>query len=192
MIKAKKILYTFFLLSFFGKALASEDATFEFPFQPPKEMILIANLEALHHPTSTKNVEAQRFFDQGLTLWYASNQEAAYWFFQKASLLDSEFAMAYWGMALALGLPLTQPITPLREKKAHEIIHKALEFAVDVTENERDYIEALTKRYSHEPSINLLQLAKDYHQAMLLVKHKYPDDLDAAVLHVKRDRKSVV
>jgi len=34
-------------------------------------------LGTLHHPVSTKNTEAQRFFDQGLTFIYAFNHDEA-------------------------------------------------------------------------------------------------------------------
>ena len=68
-----------------------------------KSMFLLPGLGNLNHPVSTKNPEAQRFFDQGLTFIYAFNHDAAYGSFLRAAQLDPELAMAYWGMALALG-----------------------------------------------------------------------------------------
>ena len=44
----------------------------------PKKATLMSGLGDLHHPVSTSNPEAQKFFDQGMRLIYAFNhQEAA-------------------------------------------------------------------------------------------------------------------
>lgn len=96
----------------------------EFPYNPPKPMTLMKGLGDLNHPVSTKNPEAQRFFDQGLTLIYAFNHDAAYWSFQRAAELDPDMAMAYWGMALAIGPNINMDITPDREKKLMNLFKK--------------------------------------------------------------------
>jgi len=41
-----------------------------------------------HHPVSTKNAQAQQFFDQGLRFIYAFNHDEAARSFQKAAELD--------------------------------------------------------------------------------------------------------
>src|SRR5947209_14281773 len=51
-----------------------------------------------HHPVSTRNAEAQRFFDQGLTLAYAFNHDEAVRSFKRAGELDPKLAMAWWGV----------------------------------------------------------------------------------------------
>src|SRR5688572_8103104 len=56
-----------------------------------------------HHPITTKNTEAQTFFDQGLTLLYGFNHDEAARYFRRVSELDPDAAMAYWGLALAIG-----------------------------------------------------------------------------------------
>src|SRR5438105_424964 len=70
---------------------------------PSEAASLLSGLGSLHHPVSTKNPEAQRFFDQGLTLVYAFNHEEAVRSFRRAAALDPQMAMAYWGIAYALG-----------------------------------------------------------------------------------------
>src|SRR5262249_27493900 len=57
----------------------------------------------LHHKVSTTSPEAQRFFDQGLSLVYAFNHDEAVRSFRKAAELDPKLAMAWWGVAYALG-----------------------------------------------------------------------------------------
>jgi hypothetical protein len=57
--------------------------------------ILIPGLGQHHHTISTKNPEAQRFFDQGLTLVFGFNHEEAARSFRRASELDPQSAMAF-------------------------------------------------------------------------------------------------
>jgi len=58
---------------------------------------LESGLGELHVATSTKNADAQRYFDQGMRYVYAFNHEAAVASFQRAAELDPDFALAYWG-----------------------------------------------------------------------------------------------
>src|SRR5262245_55474152 len=64
---------------------------------------LMPGLSNLNHPVSTRNPEAQKFFDQGLALIYAFNHEEARRSFEQAAKLDPKLAMAQWGIALAVG-----------------------------------------------------------------------------------------
>ena len=65
----------------------------------------------LHHAVSTRSEQAQKFFDQGLKLNYALNHEAAVQSYRRALELDSDLAMAYWGIAHAMGPDINQPMT---------------------------------------------------------------------------------
>jgi hypothetical protein len=67
--------------------------------RPPTMM---AGMGAHHHPVSTTNAEAQKFFDQDLSFVYAFNHDEAIRSFKRAAELDPQPAMAYWGIALAL------------------------------------------------------------------------------------------
>src|SRR5438067_13872579 len=53
-------------------------------------------LSNLHHPLATKSAEAQRRFDEGLTLCYAFNHDEAIRSFKKALAADPNLAMAHW------------------------------------------------------------------------------------------------
>src|ERR1700720_4151251 len=100
-----------------------------------------------HHSISTKRPEAQRFFDQGLTLVFAFNHEEAARSFRRAAELDPQSAMAFWGVALALGPCINLDVDPPHEKAAYEAIQNALSLGPGATESERAYIQALAKRY---------------------------------------------
>src|SRR5687768_3407997 len=56
-----------------------------------------------HHPITTKSAEAQTFFDQGLVLLYGFNHDEAARYFRRVADVDPDAAMAYWGLALAIG-----------------------------------------------------------------------------------------
>ncbi|MGB9121819.1 MAG: hypothetical protein WCE73_14450, partial [Candidatus Angelobacter sp.] len=81
--------------------------------QPPtKKATLMTGLGDLHHPVSTSNPEAQKFFDQGMRLIYAFNHEEAAGSFERAAELDPKMAMAYWGLAEAVGPNYNDPADP--------------------------------------------------------------------------------
>ena len=84
-----------------------------------KPVTMMTGLGDLHHPISTKNAEAQEFFDQGLRLIYAFNHDEAARSFQKAAELDPKLAMAYWGIAESVGPNYNDPASADRFKRAH-------------------------------------------------------------------------
>src|SRR5262249_31772112 len=126
--KRIKLVLAFLLLSPTAFAQHTHDATAARP------VTLMDGLGELHHPISTRNPEAQRFFDQGLKLVYAFNHEEAVRSFQRAAELDPECAMAYWGVALALGPNINSDVDAERERMAYEAIQKALPLAAKVSE----------------------------------------------------------
>src|SRR5450755_1874982 len=112
-----------------------------------KPVTLMMGLGDLHHPVSTKNNEAQEFFDQGLRLIYAFNHDEAARSFHKAAELDPKLAMAYWGIAEAVGPNYNDPASEERFKQAHDAIQKAVDLSGDASEAERGYILAMAKRF---------------------------------------------
>jgi tetratricopeptide (TPR) repeat protein len=137
------------------------------------------------HPVTTTNPEAQKFFDQGLTLVFAFNHEEAIRSFRRAAELDPQLAMAYWGMSLALGQNYNRDIDPERLKAAVEAAQKAVTLAGRASESERAYIDALAKRYSLAAGADLKKLAVEYKNAMGELARRFPDDLDAATLYAE-------
>jgi tetratricopeptide (TPR) repeat protein len=150
---------------------------------PPPE--LDPGLGALHHAVTTTNAEAQKYFDQGLKYAYAFNHEAAVDSFKYATTLDPDLAMGYWGAALALGPNINMDVDPDHEKAAYESIQAALAHIDHASAEERDLINALTKRYSNDPKTDLHKLSEDYSAAMGELAKKYPDDLDLATLYAE-------
>jgi tetratricopeptide (TPR) repeat protein len=150
-----------------------------------KPAVLMPDIGRHHHAISTKSSEAQRFFDQGLTLVFAFNHEEAARAFRRAAELDPQSAMPLWGIALALGPCINLDVDPPHEKAAYEAVRKAMSLAHDVTESERAYIQALARRYSADPKIDFKKLDVGYAHAMGELSKRYPDDLDAATLYAE-------
>jgi tetratricopeptide (TPR) repeat protein len=147
-----------------------------------KAVTMMPGLGDLHHPVTTANPEAQKFFDQGLRLIYAFNHDEAARSFHHAAELDPKLAMAYWGTAEAIGPNYNDPADPDRFKQAHEAIQKAMDLSSSASPSERAYIAAMAKRFPADPNADLRKAAEDYHSAMREVVKQYPDDLDAATL----------
>ena len=149
----------------------------------PKPPALMPGLSNLHHPVTTSSAEAQQFFDQGLRLVYAFNHDEAARAFHRAAELDPKMAMAWWGVALAVGPNYNLPVDPEHEKIAVEAIDKAKSLGAFASQIEKDYIDALGRRFTHQTNPNYQQLNADYAKAMHELAAKYPDDLDAATLY---------
>ncbi len=147
-----------------------------------KPATLMTGLGDLHHPVSTSNAEAQQFFDQGLRLIYAFNHDEADRSFTRAAELDPKLAMAYWGIAEAVGPNYNDPASDERFKAAHEAIQKAVDLSSNASPSEKAYINAMALRFPADISADRRKAAEAYHDAMREVVKTYPDDLDAATL----------
>ncbi len=106
-----------------------------------KSAMLMTGLGNWRHPVSTKNAQAQTFFDQGLRLIYAFNHAEAMRSFQHAAELDPELAMAFWGVAEAVGPNYNDPASEDRFAQAHAAIEKAQALAPDISESDKAYID---------------------------------------------------
>ena len=143
---------------------------------------LFDNLGSLHHPITTTSEQAQRFFDQGLRLVYAFNHEEAIRSFEAAAQLDSQAAMPYWGIALALGPNINSAMEKKDEHRAIEMVQKARRLANRATLVEQAYIDALVTRYVGRRGAKRKGLDEAYAKAMRSVAQRFPEDADAATL----------
>jgi tetratricopeptide (TPR) repeat protein len=147
-----------------------------------KPATLVSGLGDLHHPVSTASPEAQKFFDQGLRLIYAFNHAEAQRSFEQAARLDPKMAMAYWGIAEAVGPNYNDPADPDRFKQAHAAIQKAGDLAAGASPSEKAYIAAMALRFPADPNADTRLAAERYRNAMGDLVKQFPDDLDAATL----------
>jgi hypothetical protein len=150
-----------------------------------KPATLLPGMGRLHHAIATTSADAQKFFDQGLTLVYGFNHDEAIRSFRRAAELDPASPMPHWGIALALGPNINLDVDPERELAAYEEAQRAKALAANAPATERAYVDALVKRYSNDPKADLKALAVDYKNAMSALVRQYPNDLDAATLYAE-------
>jgi tetratricopeptide (TPR) repeat protein len=175
--RTKAVILFAFLTSAITSAIASD--------KDKRAPVLMAGLGEVHHPVSTKNPQAQQFFDQGLKLVFGFNHDEARRSFQRAAELDPKLAMASWGVALTLGPNYNLPVDPEREKAGYEAAQHALALQANASEPEKAYINAVAVRYSNDPKADLPALDVAYKEAMGKLSARYPDDLDAATLYAE-------
>ncbi len=135
-----------------------------------------------HHTITTKSKQAQRYFDQGLTLCYAFNHTEAIRSFRGALKHDPDCAMAYWGIAYASGPHVNRPMDKEDNTRAWEALQKAIELKPNASTQEQAYIDAMAKRYQAAFAEDRSALDKAYAAAMRELTRQFPDDLDAHVM----------
>ncbi|ODA83032.1 hypothetical protein RJ55_01541 [Drechmeria coniospora] len=151
------------------------------------------DLGTLHRPVSTASAVAQKWFDRGLVWCYGFNHEEAARCFERAIARDSGCAIAYWGVAYALGPNYNKPwdLFGRRERqttaeRTHRAVEQARALSSKASAVERALIEALQHRYPAsrapaKPDFCIWNGA--YADAMSAVAARFPDDLDVATLY---------
>src|SRR5829696_8818840 len=134
-----------------------------------------SQLGRVEFPTSGSE-KAQAHFLRGLaalhSFWYEEAIEA----FHESTKVEPEFAMGYWGEAMAHNHPLwsEQDITAARQALAR------IKESPKLTDRERAYVGAVKLLYGEGD-----KRARDaaYSAAMEKIYRTYPDDLDAAAFY---------
>jgi tetratricopeptide (TPR) repeat protein len=139
---------------------------------------------------STSSTDAQLWFDRGLVWCYAYNHEESVRCFRQAAEHDPECAMAYWGIAYAVGPNYNKAWDAFDDvdraqalSEAHGAARKALELAQGAAPVEQALIEAVQRRYpSGVPVDDCSIWNDDYAAAMRDVYGSFPGDPDVAML----------
>jgi tetratricopeptide (TPR) repeat protein len=164
-----------------GPHAASHGAT----AQPRAAVPLYDNLGDHHYAVTTGTQQAQRYFDQGLRLYYAFNHQEAIRAFEEAARLDPKCAMCPWGIALALGPNINAPMDAKSAGAAYAAIRKALALAANASSREQALIRALAARYAEDPPEDRAALDRAYANALRDVVGRYPKDLEARTLYAE-------
>ena len=141
-----------------------------------------------HHTITTRDPDAQRYFDQGLVIDFAFNHAESVRSFRAAQKLDPDCAMCFWGEALALGPNINVTsngkvvMSDEERTTAYAAIRRAVALRDQASGREQDYIDALATRYNGDPSTPREPLDESYVEAMRALHEKYPNDDDAAAL----------
>ncbi|KAK4464526.1 putative TPR domain protein [Cladorrhinum samala] len=112
------------------------------------------DLGGFHMPVTCKSPDAQKWFSRGLVWCYGFNHEEGARCFERAAAADPDCAMAYWGLAYAIGPNYNKPwgIFDATERessmqRARKAALCALERAKSATPVEQALIDALQHRY---------------------------------------------
>jgi tetratricopeptide (TPR) repeat protein len=144
---------------------------------------LYEGLGGLTRKATTASPEAQRTFDQGLAFMYAFNHDEAIRAFRRAGEVDPGFAMAFWGVAIANGPHINNPVVPPdRAKAAWEALGRAKALAGSASPAERALIEALGARYADPQPEDRKPLDQAYADAMRGAWRAFPKDADVGAL----------
>jgi tetratricopeptide (TPR) repeat protein len=135
-------------------------------------------------PISTKNPDAQAFFNQGFQMMYSFAKPEAVRSFRESWKRDAECAICYWGEAWAWGSYLNAPMNAEEAPHAYAAIQKALTLKDRATPKERALIDAMAVRYvEHFDAAKRVEQDKAYAGAIKQVADTYPDDLEIATLY---------
>jgi tetratricopeptide (TPR) repeat protein len=179
------VLIAAFLFGLAGVQATQGDPGSQIQATDPAQVPLYQNLGVLHYPITTTVPLAQRYFDQGLRLYYAFNHQEAIRSFQEGARLDPACAMCYWGVALAYGPNINAPLDAASGRLAYAAIQRAGHHAIRVSLREQALIQALATRYTAEPPADRTELDAAYSRAMSDVVQRFPDDPEAKTLYAE-------
>jgi len=118
-----------------------------------------------------------------MVLCWGFNHDEALRSFREAARLDPDLAMAWWGIAYALGPNLNLALTDeTKAREAHRAAQKAAAMRGNATPVERALIDAMAQRYADPPPEERQRLDHAYASAMREVAKRFPHDPDVATL----------
>lgn len=147
-------------------------------FQAP----LFENIGDYRMNATTKSHDAKRFFDQGLIFTYGFNHGEAARSFREAIRLDSNFVMAYWGLAYTLGPNYNAPLETEYLEEITWAVDKAVSLKHLVTDVERGLVEATEVKYANittEPRL------EEFASSMKKLSIANPLNADIATLYAE-------
>jgi hypothetical protein len=136
------------------------------------------NFEISGHP------EAQVAFNRGVALLHSFEFGPAMAEFRAVLAVDSECAMAYWGIALCRwGNPFAPGLKPVSLLQQGREAVRAGEAANPKTQRERDYIASVARLYDNFETTSQQSRVNAYCSAMSKVAARYPADTEATIFY---------
>ena len=150
------------------------------------QAVLVQGSGTYSRKISTKNPQAQAFFDQGLRLawgFYFPESIASY---QEAARMDPDHPMPFWGMAHAMGPNPNSRYARMPDDPKGEglkAINNALDRIDRATPLEAKLIRALHVLYDQQTIPDQDDRDQAYLTAMRSLNQEYQDDPDIAALY---------
>jgi tetratricopeptide (TPR) repeat protein len=144
----------------------------EKPAQTLPPPVMIAGVGDSHLAITTSSPEAQRWFDQGLSLLHCFWDFEALRAFREAARLDPACAMCQWGIHRAMEFGGSS------EDELKAVVNKMKELAPKASDHEQRYIRSIVESSGKKGE----EASKAYQREMEALIYRYPDDLDAQLL----------
>lgn len=149
------------------------------------------NLGSFGHTITTASPDTQTWFNRGLIWVYSFNHVEGAYCFQQAIAHDPTCAMAYWGLAYAVGPNYNKPWEKFDQgdlhacvKRGYDASREAKQHAKNSTPLEQALVEAIQFRFpTNEPAKDYPAVNRSYAAAMKSVYETYGRDLDVATLY---------
>jgi len=144
-----------------------------------------------HMQITTADLDAQRYFDQGMVLAFGFNHAESIRSFRAAQTLDPGCAMCFWGEALATGPNINVTnngkaiMAPAERASARAAIDQALALMDGLTLTEQDWIRALDQRYDGQADTPRDPLDRAWADALADMAERYPDDTTVASVYAE-------
>ncbi|MGE5125855.1 MAG: hypothetical protein ACM3PV_06175 [Betaproteobacteria bacterium] len=179
MAKTRRLLAACLLVA----AASTPAATAESAAPPASTTPLFDGVGGFTRKVTTASADAQRYFDQGLAFLYAFNHDEAIRSFRRAAELDPKCAMAQWGIAIAYGPHINNPMVPPdRAQAAWDAVAAAKALAAGASPVEQALIRAAQARYANPQPEDRKPLEQAYADAMRSVWKQFPRDADVGAL----------
>lgn len=133
---------------------------------------------------TTREPEAQAWFNQGIQLRWAYNMPESAASMAKARELDPNCAMCFWGEAFSLGSFLNGGMSSEQAGRARTAIQRANDLKANSSPTEQALIEAALVRFpeNYDPA-NRRPVDQAFADAMAKVFAQYPDNNDVAAVY---------
>ncbi len=154
--------------------LNNEDSSIRIP--------LLEGWGSYRMPVTVTDDSAHIYFEQGINMYYGFHIIEALASFDQATRFDKNFAMGYWGKALAYG-PNINDLGYSASPEALLATQKASELSNNCTPVEKALINAMLARYSADTTQTREYLNQVYADKMKAVRASYPSSADAAALY---------
>ncbi len=182
----RALLWGFSAFSLFPASLSAQDAAAParpaghsvhgeaFNEGPRQKARLMGGTGKVLMEITAKSPDVKAFFDQGLGqlhgFWYFESERS----FRQAATLDTDCAMAFWGMALA---------NTNNESRAKKFIAEAVKRKDKVSPREQRYIMALSDYYTDEKA-KKKEKQKKYIKTLEKLLYDFPNEVEAKALMV--------
>ncbi len=139
---------------------------------PRQAAVLMEGTGKVNLPITTRSALAQKFFNQGV------GQLHGFWFFEaersfrQVAALDTNCAMAYWGMAMA---------NANNDKRARQFIKIAVTNKARASRREQMWIDGLAAFYADGPR-DKKQRERNYVRSLHELAQAYPNELEAKAI----------